>query len=434
MPQWSLGAPIICPPTIGPHDGRIADAGRDSAFYELERSESAVLILESAVNPLGVSERCQCRQSHGRGWDSMTELATDSKKASQSITPREVDAGSEGAARNTLATALIVLSVAVGLLLVWKTSSSLLVIFAGMLFASFLDACARALGSLMPVDRVWRLALVVIILTILIGLGIVWGAGKIPDQARVLIRVMDTQLDVLQQRLLSVGVDLFGPDGDRDLSRWFPDHNKLFGHAQTAVGTTSSILANTLVILFLGLLFSFDPRAYREGFLLLVKPSRRGRVRAVLDEMGSVLRLWLVGQLIRIVLMAACVWFALYLLGLPGAFLLGVQAGASNFVPYLGPILAAIPVGLVAMPLGTSMLIWAVGIYTIIQSIEGYVIGPLILRQAVELPPAWTLVAIVLFGSLFGVMGIALAMPLLAVGRIAVLRFYVEDWLGDDLG
>ena len=106
----------------------------------------------------------------------------------------------------------------------------------------------------------------------------------------------------------------------------------------------------------------------------------------------------------------------------------------SNFVPYLGPILAAIPVGLVAMPLGTSMLIWAVGIYTIIQSIEGYVIGPLILRQAVELPPAWTLVAIVLFGSLFGVMGIALAMPLLAVGRIAVLRFYVEDWLGDDLG
>jgi predicted PurR-regulated permease PerM len=364
----------------------------------------------------------------------MTELATDPKKASRSIKPGEVNAGSEGAARNTLATALIVLSVAVGLLLVWQTSSSLLVIFAGILFASFLDACARALGSVMPVGRVWRLTLVVIILTMLIGLGIVWGAGKIPDQARLLIRVMDAQLDVLQQRLLSVGVDLFGPDGDRDLSRWFPDHNKLFGHAQTAVGTTSSILANTLVILFLGLLFAFDPRAYRDGFLLLVKPSLRGRVRAVLDEMGSVLRLWLVGQLIRIVLMAACVWLALYLLGLPGAFLLGVQAGASNFVPYLGPILAAIPVGLVAMPLGTSMLIWAVGIYTIIQSIEGYVIGPLILRQAVELPPAWTLVAIVLFGSLFGLMGIALAMPLLAVGRIAVLRLYVEDWLGDDLG
>jgi predicted PurR-regulated permease PerM len=363
----------------------------------------------------------------------MAELATDPEKATQGIRPREIGAGSEGGDRNLLATALIVLSLAVGLLLVWQTSSSLLVIFAGILFASFLDACARALGSVMPVGRVWRLTLVVIILTMLIVLGIVWGAGKIPDQAKVLIRVMDAQLDVLQQRLLTVGVDLFGPDGGRDFSRWLPDLDRLFGHAQTAVGTTSGILANTLVVLFLGLIFSFDPRAYREGFLLLVKPSSRGRARAVLDEMGSVLRLWLVGQLIRIVLMAACVWLALYLLGLPGAFLLGAQAGLSNFVPYLGPILAAIPVGLVAMPLGTSMLIWAIGIYTIIQSIEGYVIGPLILRQAVELPPAWTLVAIVLFGALFGVMGIALAMPLLAIGRIAVLRLYVEDWLGDDL-
>jgi predicted PurR-regulated permease PerM len=363
----------------------------------------------------------------------MADLATDPKAPAQGIKPREIGVGAKGAARNALATALIVLSVAVGLFLVWQTSSSLLVIFAGILFASFLDACARSLGSVMPIGRVWRLTLVVIVLTLLIVLGIVWGAGKLPEQARILIRVMDAQLDVLQQRLLSVGVELFGPDGGRDFSRWFPDHDKLFGHAQTAVGTTSGILANTLVILFLGLLFSFDPRAYREGFLLLVRPSSRGRVRAVLDEMGSVLRLWLVGQLIRIVLMAACVWLALYLLGLPGAFLLGAQAGLSNFVPYLGPILAAIPVGLVAMPLGTSMLVWAIGIYTIIQSIEGYVIGPLILRQAVELPPAWTLVAIVLFGSLFGVMGIALAMPLLAIGRIAVLRLYVEDWLGDDL-
>jgi hypothetical protein len=64
--------------------------------------------------------------------------------------------------------------------------------------------------------------LVVMILTMLIVLGIIWGAGKIPDQARVLMRVMDAQLDVLQQRLLSVVVDLFGPDGNRDFFRWFP--------------------------------------------------------------------------------------------------------------------------------------------------------------------------------------------------------------------
>ena len=335
--------------------------------------------------------------------------------------------------RFTLAEALAVLVVTLGIVLVWRTSSSLLIIFAGILLASFLDSCALALGRIMPIDRVWRLSLVILVLSGLLIIGAIWGARKLPEQASLVFRVMDTQLEVLQRHLLAFGVDLFGPEGSRDLSRWFPDHDKLFGHAQSAVGTTASVLANTLVVMFLGLLFSFHPTGYRDGVVLLVRPASRQRATAVLDEMGGVLRSWLVGQLIRIVLMAACVWLALYLLGIPGAFLLGAQAGASNFVPYLGPIVAAIPVGLVAMPLGFSKLMWAVGIYTVIQSIEGYVIGPLIQRQAAELSPGWTLVAIVLLGSLFGVLGIALAVPLFAVGRVAVLRLYVEDWLGDDL-
>ena len=334
--------------------------------------------------------------------------------------------------RVTLAEALGVLAVALGIFIVWRTSSSLLVIFAGVLLASFIDSCALALGRIVPVGRVWRLSLVIVVMAGLMVIGAVSGARKLPEQAALLIRVMDTQLDVLQQNLLAFGVDLFGPEGGRDFSRWFPDHDKLFGHAQSAVGTTASVLANTLVVLFLGLLFSFHPSAYRDGVVLLVRPSSRQRVAGVLDEMGDVLRSWLVGQLIRIVLMGVCVWLALYLLGIPGAFLLGAQAGASNFVPYLGPILAGIPIGLVAMPLGLSKMIWAVGIYTAIQSIEGYVIGPLIQRRTAQLSPAWTLVAIVLFGSLFGALGIALALPLFAVGRIAVLRLYVEDWLGDD--
>ena len=365
----------------------------------------------------------------------MTKPKVEPDRTVENIQRREPSPGVEGVGRRfTLASALIVLGVALGFSLYGERLPA----FSSYSQGSCLHPSSMPVrghwGPVVPLGRAWRLTLVILTLTALIVLGAMWGIGKIPEQARLLIRVMDAQVDILQQRLLSVGVELFGPDGGRDLSRWFPDHDKLFGHAQTVVGTASSILANTLVITFLGLLFSFDPGAYRDGVVLLVKPSLRDRARAVLDEMGGVLRSWLVGQLIRIVLMTACVWLALYLLGLPGAFLLGAQAGLSNFVPYLGPILAAFPVGLVAMPLGLSMVIWAVGIYTVIQSIEGYVIGPLIQRQAVELPPAWTLVAIVLFGSLFGVWGIALAMPLLAIGRVAVLRLYVEDWLGDDLG
>jgi predicted PurR-regulated permease PerM len=333
---------------------------------------------------------------------------------------------------NLLAVGLTLLAAAIALFLVWQTVSSLLLVFAGVLFAAFLDALARALAPILPLNRAWRLTLVVLLLSALTGFGLIWGAGKLPEQTRLLLKVMDTQVDILQQHLLSYGVDLLGPEWGRDVAQWlFADQGRFLSHAQFLLGGASSLLTGTLVILFLGVLFAFDPTSYRESLVVLVRQSYRARTRAVMDEMGNVMRLWFVGQLIRIILMTLCVWIALYLIGLPGPFVLGLQAGLSNFIPYLGPIVAAVPIALVAMPRGASLLVWAVVIYTIIQSIEGYIIGPLIQRQAVETPPAWTLVAIVLLGALFGVMGIALAMPLVAIGRVAVIRFYVEDYLGD---
>lgn len=364
---------------------------------------------------------------------SMTNSAVVQERAEQissSADPAGPPAGP--ARRSLLATGLALLATCVALFLVWQTVSSLLIIFAGVLFAAFLDASARTLAPVVPASRVWRLALVLLLLAILFAFGLRWGAGKLPEQTRLLINVMSAQLDIVQERLLSYDMDLLGPERGRDFSQWlFADQGRLLSHAQTVVGGASSLLTSALVILFLGVLFAFDPASYRESLVMLVKRSYRMRTRAVLDEMGNVLRLWFVGQLIRVVLMALCVWAALYLMGLPGPFVLGLQAGLSNFVPYLGPIVAAVPIALVAMPLGGSMLIWAVAIYTIIQSVEGYVIGPLIQQRAVEIPPGWTLAAIVLLGASFGVMGIALAMPLVAVARIAVVRFYVEDYLGD---
>lgn len=334
--------------------------------------------------------------------------------------------------RSMLATGIALVATCVALFLVWQTVSSLLLVFAGVLFAAFLDAAARALAPVLPLNRAWRLTVVLVLLSVLTGFGLVWGTGKLPEQTRLLLKVMDTQLDVLQSHLLAYGVDVLGPEWGRDFAQWlFSDQGRFLSHARFVLGGATTMLTGALVIAFLGILFAFDPASYRDGLVLLVKPSYRARMRAVMDEMGNILRLWFVGQLVRITLMTLFVWAALYLIGLPGPFVLGLQAGLSNFIPYLGPIIAAVPIALVAMPLGPSLLIWAVVIYTIIQSIEGYVVGPLIQRQAIETPPAWILVAIVLFGALFGVLGVALAMPLVAIGRVAIIRFYVEDYLGD---
>src|SRR5712664_3407857 len=112
----------------------------------------------------------------------MTKPKADPDRIAESFQRREQSSGVEGAGRRfTLAAALVVLTVVLGILLVWRTSSSLLIIFAGILFASFLDACARALGPVIPIGRAWRLTLVILILTALIVLGAIWGVGKLPE-------------------------------------------------------------------------------------------------------------------------------------------------------------------------------------------------------------------------------------------------------------
>jgi predicted PurR-regulated permease PerM len=326
---------------------------------------------------------------------------------------------------------LTVLAIAVGLALVLYTAPSLLLLFAGILFATLLDACTRGLGHILPVARAWRFALVTLIFASLAALAIGWGIVRFPAQVQMLLKVMDTQLGVLEGYLATFGIDLFGPGGRQDLSNFIADPGRLFGHVQYAVSGAYAVGINTIVIVCLGLFFAGAPSAYREGVLILVPLGARARVREVMNEMGQVLRSWLLGQLVRSAVVAVVLAVTLHLLGLPGAPLLGLQAGAANFIPYLGPLIAAFPIALVAMPLGLSTLAWVMAIYFAIQTIEGFVIAPLIQKGSVNVAPAWTLFAIVIFGALFGALGIALAAPLLAIGRIAVLRFYVEDWLKD---
>lgn len=333
--------------------------------------------------------------------------------------------------RRPLALPLIVLGAAAGLAFAWYYATSLLLLFAGILFAAFLDACTRGLVRVVPLSRGWRFSLVVLLFTSVAGFTLGWGLVRLPDQARLLMQVMNAQLDVLERQLAAFGIDLFGPNGRQDLSQFISDPGRLFGHVQYAVSGAYVVVMNTVVIVCLGLFFAAHPGAYRDGVLRLVPGRARERVRDVSDEMGRVLRSWLLSQLARSVVVALVLWLVLQVLGVPGAPLLGLQAGIANFVPYLGPLIAALPIALAAMPLGLSSLAWVMAIYFCIQTIEGFLVAPLIQKEAVDVPPAWTLFAIVLLGAMFGIMGVALAAPLLAVARIAVLRFYVEDWLQD---
>jgi predicted PurR-regulated permease PerM len=334
--------------------------------------------------------------------------------------------------RSDLRAALTAVAAGAALFLAWQTAGTLLLIFAGLLFGALLDACARGLAFVLPVGRAWRLAVVCALIALGTAWLLVWGGTSLVGQADGLIRLIGEQLRVLRGELRSLGIaPPPGPGGPRTLAQLlFPDPGALFGTAYSAFNLASGLLGNIVVVAFIGLFAAASPGTYRRGVLSLVPRERRRRVGEVLDEMAAALRWWLVGQLVAVVLIALTTWAGLALIGMPGALLLGLQAGLVNFIPYLGPVIAAAPILLAAMAQGTAMVLWALGVHALIQTVEGYVLAPLIQKRAVDVPPVLTLAAVMLFGALFGALGIALATPLVAALKVAVARLYVEDRLG----
>ena len=158
---------------------------------------------------------------------------------------------------------------------------------------------------------------------------------------------------------------------------------------------------------------------------------RRKRARDVIREIGNVLRRWLIGQSVLAVCVAFLTGTGLMLLGAPFAIALGLLAGVMEFVPYIGPFVAAVPAILVGFAESPQLALQVGLLFLGIQMTESYVLAPLIQHKAVHLPPAAILFAQVLMGAIVGALGVAVATPLAAAVMVAVSMLYVEDALGD---
>ena len=122
-------------------------------------------------------------------------------------------------------------------------------------------------------------------------------------------------------------------------------------------------------------------------------------------------------------------WIGLLLLGVPLALGLAFVAFLLEFVPVVGPIVAAIPAILVGLAESPTLGLWVALLYIGIQQIEGFVLLPLLQRWAVHLPPAMSLIGIIAFGVLFGWIGVLLATPLMVATTVWVRDIYLESIL-----
>jgi predicted PurR-regulated permease PerM len=194
------------------------------------------------------------------------------------------------------------------------------------------------------------------------------------------------------------------------------------GQLTTAVGTAIGAVSSLAMIVVLGLFTALEPRLYERGFAWLLPMSQRDAFYKTSETMAYTLRRLMFGRLVGMAIEGVFVWIALSLVGVPMAGLLGIITGLLAFLPNIGSIISGVLTVLVGFSAGTDVGLRAIGVYVAVQTFDGYVVVPTVARRSVDLAPALILGAQLLMGALFGILGLALADPMVAMAKVALER------------
>lgn len=324
---------------------------------------------------------------------------------------------------------LVAVGVVVLALAVWKLAALAVVTFAGVVMAVLIRSLADPLGAATGLGSRASVALVVVALLALLGVAL-WLAGE------TLVEQVTQLWSALPGAVAGVRRWLEQWAAGRALLESIASLDGMESAARVAGVAVSTLgaVGNLVVVTFLGIYLALDPALYRRGVLRLVPAAARPRVGHALGSAGEGLRRWLLGQLVAMVGVGLLTGIAMRLLDVPFALSLGVIAGLLEFVPFIGPIAAMVPGVLLAFTVSPETALYAALAYLAIQQVEGNVLMPVVQRWAVALPPALGILAVVIFGLLFGLPGVILAVPLMVVAMILVQELYVDAALGGGPG
>jgi predicted PurR-regulated permease PerM len=383
------------------------------------------------------------------------------QEAARQEAARAASAGPRPAAwtntRSLVLAGIGVVSFTAILLLAWHSADTLLLIFAGILCAVFLDGLTHYLGRVIPLGHGARLAIVSVLLALLV-LGMVGlGGATVAGQAQRLGQTLQQQSGTVKSWLDARGIDTRfldfgklkeaagqgrpaeedrpkGPSGLPSPGTLLSGAGSVLGQASTVALAVFGAIGNVFIVVVLGLFVAADPRTYRDGLLRFVPSRQRTHAASVADDIGITLRHWLFGQLIVMAAIFVCVWLGLSLVGIDGALVLGLQAGLLCFIPTIGALVAGIIIVLASLASGLQGVIAGLCVYLLVQTLESYVLTPFVQKRALDIPPATLFAGQILLGVLFGLWGVALALPLMAVAKVLLDRLYIEDTLGESAG
>lgn len=317
------------------------------------------------------------------------------------------------------------------LLLAWRIVGVLLLLFASILFGVFLTGISGWIRERTPLSHRQSLAIVVLLLLAILGIigwltapGLVEQSQRFQGNLRDALQSLETTLS--NQNWAQPILNRL-PDPEQFNASFSSFLNRLF----RLFSRTLNLFTSIAVVLFVGFYLAAEPDLYTNGLIKLAPITYRRRAGEVLDEMAYTLRWWLLGRLASMGVVAVLWTVGLLVIGIPAPLVLGILAGILAFIPIIGPVLILIPTILMALPAGPTQALYVLLLYVVVQGVESYLITPLIQRETVSIPPVLLIMSQVVFGLLFGIVGLLVAAPATAMLLVLTKMLYIEDILGD---
>lgn len=342
------------------------------------------------------------------------------------------------AAYAILATAIIAVLL---LLFAYSVADLLLLSFIAVLFAVYLTAVTDGFERRFRVPRRLGIALGLTLTAIgLTGLGVLI-VPPVVDQAQQLVNALPRQFTLWEEDILGwveknpTLARILGPVPSEGsyFDRIFRQVSSYFAGVVPYVFSGIRAVIHFVSILIIGIYLAIRPVLYRDGVLTLTPPAHRDLARDILSDLGGTLRSWLVGQAMAMTVLGVLTWIGLEVLRVPYALAFGAFAGVAAIVPFFGTIVSTLLPALFVLSsggvwLGLLVIAWGV----VVHLVEANLVAPLIMQRRVELPPVLTILSVLIMGKLLGVVGLLVAVPVLASALVLVRRIYVGRVLGGE--
>ena len=199
------------------------------------------------------------------------------------------------------------------------------------------------------------------------------------------------------------------------------------GALVTAVWGLVGGLFGLITILILAFYLMVDAETFVRTFVRLFPRAEQPRVEDACRRVSTKVSAWLGGQLLLGGIIGASAAIGLFLLGVPYFYVLALIAGIGEMIPVVGPLLAAVPAVAVALTSSPALGLGVAGFFFVQQQIENHVLVPRVMQRQVGVSAAGIIVALLVGGTLLGVVGALLAVPTAAIVQVIFNELIVED-------